>query len=273
MLKSTPVGLVAELWRFPVKSMQGEPIVEAHITGRGILGDRSFALLDAKTGLPATASDTKLFARLLACRACFVDAPTPDGDSPPVRITLPNGATVTTDSPELPRLLTAHFARELVLARTTSPAYSASQAAFFAKVGIRLPPTQTFVDFCPLSLITSSTLDALAMRRPEARFDLGRFRMNIKVTTAAPGCVENEWVNGRLQVGSTVQLAVPMADPRCLVTTLAQGDLPKDSSILRTIAHVNSPAVGTWGPLPCAGVYAEVLTSGTIRLGDAVLLV
>lgn len=252
--------------------MQGESLVEAQITPQGILGDRSLALLDAKSGRVPTASDTKLFASLLDCHAGFAAAPTPDAEFPPVRITLPGGMTITTDSPELPGVLAAHFGRELVLARTTPPSYSAAQVAFFTKVGLGLPSTETFVDFCPVSVITSSTLDALAMSRPEARFDLGRFRMNIKVTTALPGCIENEWVNRGLQCGATVQLAVPMADPRCVVTNLPQGDLPKDPSILRTIAHVNSPAVGTGGPLPCAGVYAEVVTAGTIRLGDAVLL-
>jgi hypothetical protein len=273
MSRSTPIGFIAELWRFPVKSMQGERLGEAQVTAHGILGDRTLALLDPKTGRIVTASDTRLSANLLDCHADFVEAPASDGAVPPVRITLPDGTTAMSDSPELPDLLAACFGRELLLAHATPVSYSARQTAFFEEVGIGLPPTRTFVDYCPLSLITSSTLDTLATSRPGARFDLSRFRMNIKVTTDARGCVENAWVNRQLQLGATVRLAVPMADPRCVVTTLPQGVLPKDPGIFRTIAEVNTTPVGTGGPLPCAGVYAEVLTSGAIRLGDPVLLV
>jgi uncharacterized protein YcbX len=44
------VGSVAELWRFPVKSMRGERLPEAEVTERGVLGDRAYALVDTDTG-------------------------------------------------------------------------------------------------------------------------------------------------------------------------------------------------------------------------------
>jgi len=45
------------------------------------------------------------------------------------------------------------------------------------------------------------------------------------------------------------------------MTTLAQGDLPKDPEILRTAARHNDVHVG---------VYAAVVRGGTIRRGDVV---
>ena len=48
------------------------------------------------------------------------------------------------------------------------------------------------------------------------------------------------------------------------MTTLPQGDLPKDPGILRTAAQHNQANVG---------VYADVITGGTTRRGDPVTLV
>jgi uncharacterized protein YcbX len=59
-------------------------------------------------------------------------------------------------------------------------------------------------------------------------------------------------------------LRITGACPRCVMTTLAQGDLPKDSGILRAAAQHNQANVG---------VYAEVIEGGAIQRGDAVTLV
>jgi uncharacterized protein YcbX len=48
---------------------------------------------------------------------------------------------------------------------------------------------------------------------------------------------------------------------RCVMTTLAQGDLPRDPGILRTAVQQNQANVG---------VYAAVAQGGIIRRGDAV---
>jgi MOSC domain-containing protein YiiM len=47
------------------------------------------------------------------------------------------------------------------------------------------------------------------------------------------------------------------------MTTLSQGDLPKDPGILRTLARYNHAN---------AGVYAAVMCGGTVRRGDHVRL-
>ena len=63
--------------------------------------------------------------------------------------------------------------------------------------------------------------------------------------------------------GDTVHLAITEPCPRCVMITLPQGDLPKDSGILRTAAQHNGVSVG---------VYASVINGGTIRRGDTVVL-
>lgn len=86
--------------------------------------------------------------------------------------------------------------------------------------------------------------------------------------------VENGWLGRRLAVGEEVRLEAMDPTPRCVVTTLAQGGLPRDPGILRTVAHHGRAASVTLAPgvvLPAvAGLYAAVLREGTIRPGDLV---
>jgi hypothetical protein len=77
----------------------------------------------------------------------------------------------------------------------------------------------------------------------------------------AQGFVENDWIGQTIALGDEVRLHITGSGPRCVMTTLPQGDLPKDSGILRTAAQHNQANVG---------VYADVVAGGTLRRGDAV---
>jgi uncharacterized protein YcbX len=96
--------------------------------------------------------------------------------------------------------------------------------------------------------------------------------MNVIVATPARGFVENEWLGRTLAIGDDVQIGVALPDPRCVMPSLAQGDLPKDSRILKALAQHNRVDVA--GALyPCAGVYAVAEATGAIRRGDRVSLI
>jgi uncharacterized protein YcbX len=291
------VGSVAALWRFPVKSMQGEQLREVEVTARGIVGDRAYALIDAETGKVASAKSVKLFPELLVCRAAFVAAPQAEREAPPVRIDLPNGKSVTSDSSDVDRTLSAHFRREVRLARVAPDDFTIDQyhpdvegadpggnrdtvvaqklgAALFAALGMESPvPVGSFFDVFPLSVMTTSTLARLNELRPQSRFEQRRFRMNVIVRTEQPGFVENDWVGHELGLGNGARLNVALLDPRCVMTTLAQEDLPQDTEVLRTLVHHNRMQVGDLGQFPCAGVYAVVAAPGTVRTGDHVTVV
>ncbi len=75
-----------------------------------------------------------------------------------------------------------------------------------------------------------------------------------------------------LTIGDTVRLGVALPDPRCVMTTLAQEELPKDTGVLQTLTRYNRVQVGGAGLFPCAGVYAVVEAPGTMRVGDRVTL-
>ena len=289
------VGSVAELWRFPVKSMQGEQLREVTITERGVLGDRAYALIDVETGKVASAKSVKRFPDLLACRAAFAEPPQAGRETPPVRIDLPDGRSVTSDSGDAAGALSAFFRREVRLARVAPDTFTIDQyhpdvegadpggyrdtvvaqklgAALFAELGAESPvPAGAFFDVYPLSVMTTSTLARLNELRPESRFVQHRFRMNVIVKTGQPGFVENDWVGRQLGVGDGVRIHVAMLDPRCVMTTLAQQDLPQDTEILRTLVRHNRLQVGDLGQFPCAGVYAVIAAAGTVRTGDDVM--
>jgi hypothetical protein len=123
--------------------------------------------------------------------------------------------------------------------------------------------SETFFDLSVLHLLTTATIDRLRELYPQGRFETRRFRPNIVLETGPrqAGFVENGWIGGTIAIGDRVRLRITEACPRCVMTTLAQGDLPKDTGILRTAVVHNQAGVG---------VYATVLQSGAVRRGDAV---
>src|SRR5688572_19827514 len=99
------VGNIAGLWRYPVKSMQGEACSSVAAGERGLAGDRVWAVVDGETGKVVSAKRPKLWATMLECAAAYAQEPAPDGSAAPVRITLPDGREVHTDDPDRDRLL------------------------------------------------------------------------------------------------------------------------------------------------------------------------
>jgi uncharacterized protein len=290
------VGSVVGLWRFPVKSMSGEQVEHADVSNHGLVGDRAFALIDTVTGKVVSAKSVRLFPGVLDCRAAYVEPPQAGRDLPPVRITLPDGQAVTSDAGDVDRVLSAHFRREVTLGRAAPDDFTIDQyhpdiegvdppgqrntfveqklgSALFAELGLPSPvPAGSFMDVFPVSVLTTSTIAQLTELQPESRFDVRRFRMNVIVGTTGPGFAENAWTGREVALGDSVRLGVALPDPRCVMTTLAQHDLPADSDILRTLARHNRVQVGGLGLLPCAGVYAVVAAPGVVRTGDRVVL-
>ena len=286
---------VAELWRFPVKSMLGEELDAVDLGESGIIGDRAYAIRDRETGKVASAKHPKLWPNLLGCRAAFVEPPRPGDELPPVRIQLADGTSVLSGAADVDAVLSRFFGRDVELAPSAQNGYTIDQyhpdeenydpdghrdevveaqlgAAFFNQRGLpSAVPEGSFFDLFPLSVLTTSSLDHLGELEPQSRFDARRFRMNVIVDTPAGGFVENEWLGRTLAIGDDVQLGVALPDPRCVMPSLAQEDLPKDSRILKALAQHNRIDVA--GSLyPCAGVYAVAEATGAIRRDDRVSL-
>jgi uncharacterized protein YcbX len=266
-------GAVVSLWRYPVKSMMGEELNASEVTERGLLGDRSLALVDSETGKVVSAKNPKKWAAIFDFRAAFT-APPQRGDAlPPVRVTLPDGMTVNSDDDNrFAELMTGALGRPVTLATAAPPQptleeYWPDMAELDHQDSVtdETMPTGTFFDLATIHVLTTATINRLRMLYPEGRFEVRRFRPNIVVRVDDDGAefVESNWVGQQLRVGDDVVLKVTDHCPRCVMTTLPQGDLPKDSGILRTAARHNDVHVG---------VYAEVRRAGIVRRGDGVAL-
>jgi uncharacterized protein len=268
-------GTVVSMWRYPVKSMLGEEINSSYVTERGLIGDRTYALIDQETGKVASAKNPRKWGKLFDFRATFIDAPQVVENIPPVRITFPDGTQIfSSDQEYIDHTLSKVLSREVRLMRATSldkPSYEEywpdiEGLAQREKVTDEAMPSQTFFDIAVIHLLTTSTINRLRELYPEGRFEVRRFRPNIVVESASSeekDFIENLWVGKKLKIGEDIVLKVTAPCTRCVMTTLPQGDLPKDLGILRTTAkynHVN------------AGVYASVHEGGTIHRGEPVRL-
>jgi MOSC domain-containing protein len=266
------VGTVISVTRYPVKSMMGEEVDSSFVTGRGLLGDRAFALLDLTTGKVVSAKNPRKWGKLFGFRASFLEAPQVGAKLPDVRVGLPDGSAVTTDQMGSDDILSRALGAQVKL--TSSSPENPRYEEYWPDVEGRprrsvvteeAMPSHTFFDAATIHLLTTATTDRLHELYPQGKFSPRRFRPNIVVEPppGADGFVEETWVDSTLRIGAEVRLRVTGPCTRCVMTTLAQGDLPEDLGILRTAALHNHAGVG---------VYASVEKEGTVRRKDAVWL-
>jgi uncharacterized protein len=276
---ATATGTVVSIWRYPVKSMLGEEINSSYVTERGLVGDRSYALIDQETGKVASAKNPRKWGKLFDFRAAFIEDPPQVVENilPPVRITFPDGTHIfSSDQDYIDYNLSSVLGREVRLMRANleKPSYEEywpdiEGLAQRDNVTDEAMPPQTFFDIAVIHIFTTSTINRLRELYPEGRFEVRRFRPNIVVESAATSgekkndFIENLWVGKKLMIGEDIVLSVTGPCTRCVMITLPQGDLPKDLGILRTVAQYNRVT---------AGVYASVHRGGTIRRGDEVRL-
>ncbi len=232
---------VEELWRYPVKSLQGERLDTAELGPGGITGDRQWALFDVVTGFGLTArrEPDLLFA---AARV------RPDGA---VEVVLPDGTLTDDDavlSDWLGRPVALRSAAEVTERRRyESPDDDLAEAprgwhdwegaaggAFHDNADGRL------------SLVSTGTLGA---------WDRRRFRSTIVLD----GAGEDELLGARLRLGgATIVVGAPI--PRCVMVTRPQpGGIGRDTGVLKTIHRERGGELA---------IGAQVLVPGIVRTGD-----
>lgn len=270
-------GRLAQLWRYPVKSMLGERLPAAGVGPAGVAGDRRLALRHRDTGRVASAKHPRLWRDLLMFRAAGA---APD----PVRITLPDGRALSSVDPDVddvlsrvldvPVTLIDRPPAGAVLDRADPDAVLAAGIA--ADVPVDANPLGaaapgTFFDFAPVHLVTTATLARVAAELPGGTVDVARYRPNLVLDVDADGFAENDWVGRELRVGAELVLRVLAPTPRCAVPTLAHGSLPRQTGALRVAARLNRVApLPELGPQPCVGAYAQVVRGGRVAQGAVV---
>ncbi|MGH9055539.1 MAG: MOSC domain-containing protein [Acidimicrobiales bacterium] len=264
-------GSVAALRRYPVKSMLGEVLAAAAVGEAGIERDRTLAVVDVATGKIASAKHPRLWRGLLSFSAAATDGH--------VWVTLPGGRCLDAGDPSVDALISAELGRTVHLS-SVRPAGAAldrpspedvleqgvDDEVPFESVEIGQGTTAAnFVDFAPVHLITTATADHVGA-------EVVRFRPNIVVAAAGLAAFdENGWAGREIRLGP-VRLEGIIPTPRCSVPTLEHGALPRAPEALRRLLAENRIEVPGFGTHPCAGVYARVLSGGTVRIGEEVVV-
>src|SRR6059036_257730 len=201
------LGSVVSLWRYPVKSMMGEELNAADVSECGLLGDRAYALIDSSDGKVATAKNPRKWPHLFDFRATFVGPARAAAKVPTVRISLPDGTTVTSDQGDLNQILSKALNREVTLDTTRRGAVNAEEywpdmegLDHRETVTDFTLPEETFFDCATVHLLTTATLDRLRELYPRGRFEVRRFRPNIVVELASGemNFAENDWIGRTL---------------------------------------------------------------------------
>ena len=246
---------VASLWRYPVKSLQGEMVARVDLVESGIVGDRSFGILDLASGAIASA---KRYGELLQASAYLSS----DG----VAVRVPGGSELGPGA-ELDERLSEWRGRpsRLVSFDEFGVATFESQNDFEDDDSSHhswTGPEGSFTDSRPVHLLGTGELGAAASERPDLQWDVRRFRPNILIedrhgdgslTALAPGTIV-ELGQARLRVDKPCQ--------RCVMPTRPQpGGLERQLDVLRHLHAVRGNDLG---------LLATVERAGTIGVGDEV---
>jgi uncharacterized protein YcbX len=301
----TAATVVKEIWRYPVKSMAGERLERSEVGERGLWGDRGWAVRNDDTG---EIHNAKRFPVLMQCSARYRTPPGED-QIPEVDITLPDGEALGTDSARLSTRLSELMGRPVSLRRlepaTNRKYYRRDQpgAALIGRLAasrtlrrliqrvvegqLRLEfgrepdepmpdlgnmtsdvfefytPPGTYFDVLPIHVISTSAMQTMRMIDLAASWDVRRFRPNVLIETATDqGHVERNWVGHTVQIGGFA-IRGEMPTIRCAMTMHAQNELPRDPLVLRAIVRDADQ---------CLGLYASVVVTGTVSVGDPVTL-
>lgn len=226
--------MVAQIHRFPVKSMLGERLEAVEIDDRGLVGDRAWAVRD-EDGKLASGKNTRRFRRM---DPVFQWTASLGPDGVPV-ISLPDGTSIAASDPGAHEVVSDHVGHRVHLVREGSTSH---------------------MDGGCVSLIGSATLRAVAEMLGEAEpLDPRRFRANLVIETDDP-YVEDSWVGRMVAVGAVV-LRVVRPIERCRTVDIRQGEVPRHGRILKTL--------GTRRDLLLA-MYADPVDTGVVHLGDGV---
>src|SRR5947199_3358353 len=206
------LGTVTTLRRYPVKSMLGEDLVAGDVSRAGLAGDRRLAVVSRRTGKIASAKYPRLWRDLLTLSAGALGGA---GPAVAALITLPDGKTVASTDADVDDVLSRLLNEPVTLTSVPPPGASLDRAvpeavlrdgitapveARLVEIGAGAPPG-TFVDFAPLHLLTSATLDRIAELSPYRRAHLERYRPNVVIGTGAAGFTENDWLGRDLRIG------------------------------------------------------------------------
>ncbi len=282
------VGTVAELWRYPVKSMGGERLASSAVDQRALHADRMWAVRDLELGAVTTA---RRLPALLGCTARYVEEPPAGvgpGDVAHVVVTFPDGTEVaSTDGDRMDARLSELAGKSVTLVPLPPlddkaayrgvlaskkdirkqfglrddeplPDFTMFPVRKLAELAVFATPIGIFADAYPLHVVTTSSLRTMAALGGD--FDVRRFRPNVVVDSELEGLAEQEWLGGVLR-SDDVTMDVEIPTIRCTIPLREQAGVAADPQVMRTVSRHGDR---------CFGVYADVAAGGTLRVGSPV---
>ncbi len=243
---------IAQLWRYPVKSLLGERLPTLHLVGDGVLGDRMWGIQDRSDGRILTARREP--------RLLFASSRLSEGGDLPL-ITLPTGQEIQGPGPEVDAALSAWLAKPVTLVAAAES--DAARAEYFADAtddssrAIEWTmPKGRFVDGFPVLVMTTAGLRGGAAVHSSGAWDVRRFRPNILIQVDGEGWLEDAWADRQLRAGST-QLVPRRRCVRCTMVTRAQPGLERDVDIYKTLHRTHGGEAGMWSQVVQPGVLSE----------------
>ena len=275
-------SLLSGLFRYPVKSMLGEALDETALGEAGIPGDRHWAIRDEERG--GIRGGKKLPQLMRFGAASGVGAPTitsPDGET---KSASENGINDWLSAkldhpvslwPLLPSEQLEHYRRgppdnedfeaELRAVFDRLPHEPIPDLTPFIEVLEYESLPGTYFDAFPLMVMSNQSLETMKKNNPGSEFDIRRFRPNLLIDCVGDDhpFPEQQWVGKQLLIGEVV-LDIAHTCPRCSMVTQPLEELSQDAGIMRALVE---QAEGN------LGVYARVIQSGTVNVGDSARVV
>jgi MOSC domain-containing protein len=243
---------VAQLWRYPVKSLLGERLPALHALDNGMDGDRMWAIQDRGDGRILTARREP--------RLLFASSRLSAPSGLPV-ITLPDGKELTGPGPATDAALSTWLAKPVTLVAAAE--CNAARAEYFADATDDASqaiewtmPNGRFVDAFPLLVMTTAGLQGSAASYSNGIWDVRRFRPNILIQLDGEGWLEDAWADRRLSVGSA-QLVPRQRCIRCTMVNRAQPGLERDVNIFKTLHRFHRGEAGMWTQVVYPGIISE----------------
>lgn len=241
---SDTIATIAQLYLYPIKSMAGVSVEEAHVGLDGILGDRqySFVRADQAASNSFPWMTARQSARMLLHQPQFTQLPTPEQPEPPVQVRTPAGHMREASDATLREELAGDAGEPLYLLKSARGIFDCQHVSLFSLASVRA-----------LAGESGSLIDAR------------QFRANVYMEPVSSQPFEEEtWTGFMLQIGDQVLTGVTQRDTRCMMVNLHPENGSQDPRVLRTIAQ---------GHERQAGIYANVVRPGVIRVGDPIRLV
>ena len=283
------VGVVSQLFRYPVKSMGGERISQTEVLEKGFYKDRTWAIYDLERG---EITGGKKVGKLMMLNAKY--AADLNGTSPLVDLILPDGTTLSSADENCSEALSSYLGKkvELVDLKPASdrkhyrlakmmnesevrkildleegepvPDFSQSSFGLLAQLQIFATPPGTYFDMYPLHILTQNSLEHIRSLTSNDNYSVERFRPNMLIDAEeGAGFVEEAWCDHSLKIGDCI-IEVKSFTPRCAMPGRAQAELVEDKTIPRQLTKFANRNLG---------VYCTVKQTGSVKEGDSVYLI